>query len=232
MKRIKRVHLALAGGVVALLAVAAVSITAMAATPSPTSTPGSGAANKATACASFHDYFVKAIGKSSKDVDAAFATALGQTLADQVKAGTLTQAQADAIKQHSSTQALCGPGFFGGERGGAGGPGDHMSFKGPDAIAQALGITPAELQADFAKGMTIHQIADSKGISQTQFTTALQAAQKAELDAAVKAGKISQAQADKMLQGLTTGLSGALWDSNGAHRGGRGMMPPALPASS
>ena len=231
MNRIKRVHLALAGGVVALVAVAAVSITAMAATPSPTSTPGSGAANKATACASFHDYFVKAIGKSSKEVDAAFATALGQTLADQVKAGTLTQAQADAIKQRSSTQSLCGPGLFGGERGGAS-PGDHMSIKGPDAIAQALGISPAELQADFAKGMTIHQIADSKGISQAQFTTALQAAQKAELDAAVKAGKISQAQADKMLQGLAAGPAGALWDSNGAHRGGRGMMPPALPASS
>jgi hypothetical protein len=48
----------------------------------------------------------------------------------------------------------------------------------------------AELRADFAKGMTLHQIADTKGVSLAQFTTAVLAAEKAQLSAAVKAGMI------------------------------------------
>jgi len=201
------------------------SVSAMASSPSSSASPRAGSAARATACTSFHDYFVKAIGKSSADVDAAFTKALGQTLADQVKAGTITQAQADAIKQRSSIQSFCAPGFMGGRHDGPGGAGARGVLKIHEAVATALGITSTELTADFAKGLTVHQIAGAKGITEAQFTSALQAAEKAQVDAAVKAGSLTQAQADALAQHQRLGAAAMIWDSSGFHRGGRGMMP-------
>jgi hypothetical protein len=102
-----------------------------------------------------------------------------------------------------------------------------------NAEAQALGITMAELRADFAKGMTLHQIADTKGISLAQFTTAVLAAEKAQLTAAVKAGTITQAQADQISQRESAAKIAARWDSAGhrAHSSGSTPATPSTPAT-
>ena len=229
MQGIKRLHLAIAGAGLAVVAALAVfSVSALAASPSPTSTPKSGSAARSAACSSFRDNFAKAINKSAADVDKAFATALTQTLAGQVKAGNLTQAQADAIKQKSASQTLCGPGLIGGKHDGTGRPGfpGGPGFgKLQDVIAQALGVTAEELHADFAKGMTVHQIADSKNITQAQFNASLAAAEKAKIAAAVTAGTLTQAQADAILQHQPADMGNRLWDSSG--RGFRGVSPAA-----
>ena len=226
MKGFGRIHLAIAGAGLAVVAGLTVfSISAMASSPSPSASPGSAESARATACTSFHDYFVKAIGKPSADVDAAFTKALGQTLADQVKAGTITQAQADSIKQRSSAQSFCATGFMGARQDGLGWPGRHGVVKLHEAVATALGITSTELSADFAKGMTVHQIAGTKGITEAQFTSALQAAEQAQVDSAVRSGSLTQAQADAFAQQRRSGAVAMLWDSAGFHHGGRGMMP-------
>jgi hypothetical protein len=106
-------------------------------------------------------------------------------------------------------------------------------LKRRDAEARALGITRAELQADFAKGMTLHQIADTKGVSLAQFTTGVLAAEKAQLTSAVKAGTITQAQADQIAQRESAAKIAARWDSadHRAHSSGTTPAPPSTPAT-
>src|SRR3989475_2832835 len=59
------------------------------------------------ACGEFMSHFAVEIGKSQAEINAAFQRAIADTLADEVKAGHLTQAQADAIKQKLASQTPC-----------------------------------------------------------------------------------------------------------------------------
>lgn len=68
------------------------------------------------------------------------------------------------------------------------------------AVAQALGMTLDELNAQLSAGKTIAQIAQSKNIDLTKLHDAIQAAHEAVIQQAVKDGKLRQAQADWMLQ--------------------------------
>jgi hypothetical protein len=159
MKGLKRVQIVIASGIVAIVAAAAVWVTAFAHSPNPT---------------------------SAAPVSSQSAASLG---------GAHHKAGQPGLKRRA-------------------------------AEAQVLGITRAELQADFAKGMTLHQIADAKGISLAHFTTAVMAAEKAQLAAEVKAGKITQAQADQIAQRETPAKITASWDSPD-HRGHVGAPTPA-----
>ncbi|MBI5349832.1 MAG: hypothetical protein HZB77_11045 [Chloroflexi bacterium] len=69
-------------------------------------------------------------------------------------------------------------------------------------LADALKIKPEDLSAELAKGKTLTQIAEAKGISQKQLTTALEASMKVGLDKAVKDGAVSKEQADWMLTNM------------------------------
>jgi hypothetical protein len=126
----------------------------------------------------------------------------------EVKAGRLTQAQADAIKQRrKDTGTVLGPGGPGGPDGPhgglwfghRGGPG----VGGPDeltgAAAKALGISRDELFKQLRAGKTLEEIAKAEGKSFDDVKAAVKAAVKEQLDAAVKAGRLTQAQADEIL---------------------------------
>ena len=80
-------------------------------------------------------------------------------------------------------------------------------------FAGKLGLTSADLEARLAKGETMLQIAESKGITGDAFTALMNDARNAGIDAAVKAGTLTQEQADWMKQRGT----------NGAAMGGRGQ---------
>lgn len=67
-------------------------------------------------------------------------------------------------------------------------------------FAQKLGLTVDELNARLVKGETMAQIAASKGYSADQFTTLMVDARSQAIDQAVKAGEITQTQADWMKQ--------------------------------
>jgi len=68
-----------------------------------------------------------------------------------------------------------------------------------NGLADALKLTPDELQNQLASGKTLTQIAEAQGVSQEQLTAVLETSVKAGLDKAVADGVLTQAQADQML---------------------------------
>lgn len=142
----------------------------------------------------------------------------------KVKAGELTQEQADAIKKAraQSGTVLGGPGVHGGPgghgfRGGPGGPGSgrggfgfgfgglrfHTDAGGAlDAVAKALGIERSALLDQLRDGKSIADVAKDKGKSLDDVKAAVTDAVTKELDARVKDGKLTGAQRDKVLAEL------------------------------
>lgn len=66
-------------------------------------------------------------------------------------------------------------------------------------LAETLGLTPDELNAELAGGKTLTQIAEARGVSQEQLTGTLETAIRAGLAQAVTDGALTQEQADQML---------------------------------
>jgi hypothetical protein len=115
-----------------------------------------------------------------------------------VQAGRLTKAEGDALKQRIESGDL--PLFLGGP------PMRHVEF-GPfghklDAAASYLGLTEAQLRTKLESGKTLAQIAKDQGKSVDGLVQALVNAAKTHLDADVKAGRLTQAQADSILKDL------------------------------
>lgn len=92
--------------------------------------------------------------------------------------------------------------LFGGARGG-----NWTMF---DTAAEALGLTPVELFAELHDGKTLEEIAEAQGVEVETVYDAVDAAraeaQKQAIEQAVEDGKISQEQADWMLEGLEKGF--------------------------
>ena len=65
-------------------------------------------------------------------------------------------------------------------------------------VAKALDITTDDLQTQLNNGSSLWQIAQSKGMTQEQFQTAMQTAMTEALKQAVADGVLTQAQADQM----------------------------------
>jgi hypothetical protein len=174
----------------------------------PASTPAKARA-ASTVCNDFATHFASDLGTTPTKVDSAYQQAIGESLADEVKNGHLTQAQADALKQKLAGKAPCAlPGGLGTTAGGA--PYTQALMA---AAASALGITPQHLKTDLAGGMTLSQIAAAQKppITEEQFRAKLIASIKPLLDKAVAAQKLTSAQEQQILQRLQTGPI-PLWD--------------------
>jgi hypothetical protein len=134
--------------------------------------------------------------------------------------------------------APAAPGFQGKMGRGPGGLGfkGYGGQVGMDAIAKALGITTEELQAQLWGGKTLADLAEKAGVKLTDLQKAVQdaelAAMKDSIKQAVTDGKMTQDQADWLLQGLEKGYWGGR-GRFGGFRGGMGMFggtrnaPPA-----
>jgi len=211
-------HLRIAGFAVAAVALAgsAVYITASAAgyslgfhgsPPTGNAASSSAAASDAAAskiCSDFISHFSSDLGTTQDKVNAAFQQAVGETVADEVKNGDITQAQADAVKQKLAGKAPCAlAAGLGKNKSGAGQYRQALLI----AAASALGITPETLQADLKKGMTLSQIAAAQKppVTEAQFRTKLIANIKPLLDKAVADKKMTSDQEQKILQRLQTG---------------------------
>src|SRR5262245_9589419 len=172
------------------------------------------AARSDSSQSSFMDSLAKHLGISTEKLqDAAKAAAIDQidaALAD----GRITKEQADAAKERiqSGDAPLLlgprfrdgGPGFGFGFRAGPGfGPGPGFGFHHfgelGAAAADYLGLTEDQLHEQLFAGKSLAQIAKDKGKSTDGLKKALHDAVKEDLDAAVKAGRITQAQADQAL---------------------------------
>lgn len=169
------------------------------------SAPDTKAGPASAACTDFISHFASDLGTTQAKVDGAFQQAAAQTLADEVKSGQLTQAQADAIKAKLAGKQPCAlaSGLAPSTRAGTAQYTQALMM----AAASALGITPQQLRTDLAGGMTLSQIAAAQNppVTEDQFRTRLIADIKPLLDKAVTDKKLTSAQEQKILQGLQTG---------------------------
>lgn len=101
-----------------------------------------------------------------------------------------------------------------------------------DVVAEALGLTPEEFFAELHAGKTLEEIAEGQGVELEVVHDAMQAARveamRERIEQAVEDGRITQEQADWMLEGLEQGFfpTGQGFGSGHGMRGGfgRGMM--------
>jgi hypothetical protein len=119
--------------------------------------------------------------------------AIKDALAGLVKDGTITQAQADRVAT-TLDEKLPKPGFRG--------HGMHVAA-GLDEAAGIIGISESDLRSELRSGKTLAQVAKSKGMSQATLVEKLVAAARSQLAAAVKSGRLTQAQADALGADLT-----------------------------
>lgn len=167
-------------------------------------------------CDDFMGHFAANLGTDQSKVNSAFQQAIAQTLADQVKAGKLTQQEADALKSRLGTKPPCTVAtelrpnrallpFF--------------SQQLVSAAASALDLTPDQLKADLKKGMSLSQIAAAHNppITEAQFRAKVLAALKPQLDQMVKDGKLTAAQEQKIVDRIENGPI-PFWDKAPVHR--------------
>ncbi len=219
---------AAAGGAALLIGIGGVlAFSAGSRGQTPVAAASSPVAGKAQAyCDNFVGHLAKDLGKRDADVRNAIKKAANETLDDAAKAGDLTKDQADRLRNQLGSESLCSGRLAGlGRRRG----GEGLS-KGAyrDAAAKALGISSNQLQDDLRKGQTLHQIADSRGISESQFRTALIRNLTPTIDQAVKDGKLTKDQEARVLQSLQNSPL-PLWDR--ANKGRLRLRPSPSPST-
>ncbi len=162
----------------------------------------------------------KRLNVTPAQLNAALRGAADDQLQAAVKAGRLTQAQANAIKQHIAQApgaplgAFLGPRFRGGFPPGRGGfaPGPPGArFGGPragtlNAAAAYLGLTDAQLFNQLAAGKSLAQIAKAQGKSTATLKAKLTAAITADLAKLRTAGMISATAEQQILSRLSARL--------------------------
>jgi len=204
---------------------------------------GAGAAIAGGGLGSDQQTFLNDVAKRLNVTPQQLTAALQGASVDQidaaVAAGKITKAQGDAMKLRAAqgSQPFFGGGYRGGFRHGGFGHGG-FAHGGPmslSAAASYLGLTEAELRTQLESGTSLAQVAKDKGKSVDGLKTALTDQAKQTLDAAVKAGNLTQAEADQMLSGLSqrlddmiNGTGGMHADGDGGHGFGAGA-PPGMP---
>jgi hypothetical protein len=151
-----------------------------------------------------------------------------------VKDGRITQEQADHMKQRieqgGGVPGLGGPG-------GPGGPGHHHGPPpGMEAAAEYLGLSEAELREQLMDGKSLADLAESKDKSVDGLKDAMEKAIRADIAKAVEDERLTQRQADRILEGLDERLDEKVERTGPPHGpggrggpggpGGRGFGPP------
>jgi hypothetical protein len=171
---------------------------AYAATQKSSTPPDRGAAQKA-----FLDDVAGRLHVTTDQLTQALKGAAQDQVDAAVKAGRLTQAQADKIKQRiaqANGLPLLGPRLALGPLGmhrGFGGPGFWAGIGPEDKVAAAakyLGLTDQKLLTELRGGKSLADVAKDQGKSTDGLKAALKAAETARLDAAVKAGRLTDAE--------------------------------------
>jgi hypothetical protein len=144
------------------------------------------------------DDAAKQLGVQPSALSGAIKKALTARVDAAVAAGRLTKEQGAELKARIASDdfPLFGPPAFGG------GHFEHHGGPGLDAAARYLGLTETNLRAQLESGKTLAQVAKAQNKSVDGLIAALKADAKQKLDAAVKAGRITQAQETRMLADL------------------------------
>ena len=165
---------------------------------------GGGAASPS----SFLDSLAQHLGISREKLDDAARAAAVDQVEAALDEGTITQEQADELKQRieSGDAPILGLGFgrgFGHGPGFGHGRGRHVLGGHLDAAAEYLGLTEDVLRGRLADGKTLAQIAQAEGKSVDGLKQALVADAKQRLAEAVKDGKLTEARAAEFLEGYS-----------------------------
>jgi len=134
---------------------------------------------------------------------------LRETLQPLLDAGTLTQAQVDAV-----VAALNAAQPAGDHRGGPHGGGADLSV-----AASTIGITDAELRTALESGQSIAAVATAKGVAPQDVIDAMVASMNQRLAESVASGKLTQAKADELAASATARITDVV---NGVAKFGRG----------
>jgi polyhydroxyalkanoate synthesis regulator phasin len=134
------------------------------------------------------------LGVNQDQLTEAMDTTKKQMLDEAVQQGKLTQEQADRM---ASKKGFGFPGICFDGRGG-------QDFKVPgrntDGVAGALGISVDQLKSELQSGKKMQDIVGEHGLTMEQFRQKMLELRKETIANAVSAGKLTQDQADKMLQ--------------------------------
>ncbi len=149
----------------------------------------------------------KRLNVTPTQLNAAFKAAFLDRLNAAVKAGTLTQAQANRIIQRLARGVpapfLLRPRIF--RRGFGLRAAGRATTLG--AAARYLGIGDMQLLTDLRQGQTLAQIAKARGKSASGLEQAITAATKARLDRAVADGRITRARENALLNRLSARIA-------------------------
>ncbi len=155
----------------------------------------------------FVSKFAANLGVSQDKVTAALDATKKQMVDEAVQQGKLTQEQADKIAANKGF-GFRGLGFRNGK--------DH-DFMGKgrnlDNVANVLGITADQLKADLQSGKKIQDMVAEHGMTMDQFQQKIQELRKDAISKAVTDGKLTQDQANKILQKMEQRLNNATPDS-------------------
>lgn len=219
-------------GIVLGPSVRGLSASAQTPTPAPSrapaqtrpATPNSGLFNL------FLDQLAAALNIQRSALDSAI-TSTGNSTADTaVQQGTLTQAQADALKARVQSGDLGA--LWGGRGRHGGGPrvaGVQQAML--DAAARTLSITTDELVTQLRSGQTVAQLAQAHNTTEQAVIDAALAAAKTRLDQAVASSTLTQAQADTIYAELQQRGAQILAPRGGKHRSRDGQTAPGTPGA-
>lgn len=149
----------------------------------------------------FDALLADALGISVEDLQAAREEAHAAAIAEMVEGGYLTQEQADLM---AARQAL-------------------KEYIDPDALmAEALGISPADLQAAREEGTSLPALLEELGLTYAEFAQAKQGAYESAVQQAVDDNVLTQEQADQILSGGGFGGPGFRGPGGFGRHGGPG----------
>jgi len=162
------------------------------------------------------------LGVEQSVLTEALDTTKQQMLDEAVAEGRITQEQADEISSKLDDGSCFG---FGGINFGLGPKGQDSERPGRnlDDMASILGMTVDELKAGMESGKTLEEIATECGMTMDQVREKMLELKKAEIEQAVADGKMTQEQADKMLQRLEQSPKGQNFEGRGPGGPGRNM---------
>jgi ribosomal protein S20 len=217
----------------ALIAAALVGgtiMSAVAAAPPLVSTPDAAATrttdlavlgDPGTYCQTFRRAFAANLGVDEADLGPAAKKAAITTIDAAVAAGDISKAVGDRLKARVEAAEGDGCRWFAPHLKRIAGA-VHVIRDGVTAAAEVLDMTPAELRTELRAGKTLKEIATAEGVNYDTLTSAVVAAVRADLDAAVKAGTITQARADRILDRLERNLADGRFRAGKAGRAAGG----------
>jgi polyhydroxyalkanoate synthesis regulator phasin len=157
--------------------------------------------------ARFREAVAKALGITVDEYDAAVKQAHEQVLDEAVSEGKLTEEQAERMRERMEQH----PGAWGrgkglkaphgeGLKAPRGGFGGRMGGAPLGMVAEQLGMTAEDLMAEIQAGKSIAQVAEEQGVDVGEIVAAYMEQLEERLGQAVENGKITQEQADSMLE--------------------------------